>query len=116
MTGILNERYYFFIRYIGVRSRTVEDQQQESVLHVGGEGQVRETDERLEDWEAVKQDYKFNIGESVRWEYGSEKFRDCRIITVNDSNHSAEVSYTDEKGEEKTSRAGYLKLTKMQNL
>ena len=75
-----------------------------------------EYEERVEDWEAVKQDYIFDIGESVRWEYGTEKFRNCRIISLNDSNHSAEVAYTDEKGEEKTSRAGYLKLTKMQNL
>ena len=68
---------------------------------------------RLEDWEAVKQDYVFDIGESVKWNYSSTKTRECKVLSINNSSHVAEVKYWDEKGEERVSRVGYLKLTKI---
>ena len=66
---------------------------------------------RLEDWEAVKQDYIFETDEQVRWEYGKEKYRDGRIVAVLD-NRQVELQYTDEKGALKTAKVNVLQLSK----
>lgn len=99
LTNIYNETVYFKVHYLDIEIIDSYDYQ-----------------ERLDDWEAVKSDYIFELDDRVRWEYARDKYRTATVVAESNSNHQVALLYTDDKGEQKTSRVNVLKLSKQFNL
>ena len=96
LTNIFDEQVFFKVPYLEITIIDSIDYQS-----------------RIEDWDAVKQDYVFNVGEVVQWHYSSTKSFKCKVLSLDELNHVAEVEYKDEKGQTRVSKVGYLKLTKI---
>lgn len=67
---------------------------------------------KLDAWNVEVAKYKFTVGEMVSWKGKGSEMVNGEIVRLDDKTHQAEVKYTNEKGEEKVVKKGYLKLVK----
>lgn len=67
---------------------------------------------RLDAWNVEVARYKFTVGESVSWKGKGAEMVQGEVVRLDNKMHQAEVKYTNEKGEEKVVKKGYLKLVK----
>lgn len=65
-------------------------------------------------WDAKKADYQFNVGEKVQWEDKINGKSMGTILSLNNSNHSAQIEYRDSEGKLKKSNIGLLKLSRLE--
>ena len=70
--------------------------------------------ERSLSWDDIKADYQFNIGERVQWEDKKNGKSMGTILSLNNSNHSAQIEYRDSEGKLKKTNIGLLKLTRLE--
>lgn len=67
---------------------------------------------KLEAWNVDVAKYKFSVGEKVSWSGKGSEMIQGEVVSLDDKAHQAEVKFTNEKGEEKVVKKGYLKLVK----
>lgn len=67
---------------------------------------------KLEAWNVEVTKYKFSVGEKVSWSGKGSEMVQGEVVSLDDKAHQAEVKFTNEKGEEKVAKKGYLKLVK----
>lgn len=67
---------------------------------------------KLDAWNVEVSKYKFSVGEMVSWSGKGGAMVEGEVVGLDDKTHQAEVKYTNEKGDEKVIKKGYLKLVK----
>lgn len=74
--------------------------------------EANEHQSKLEAWNVEVAKYKFSVGEKVSWSGKGSEMVQGEVVSLDDKAHQAEVKFTNEKGEEKVVKKGYLKLVK----
>jgi len=74
--------------------------------------EANEHQTKLEAWNVEVAKYKFTVGEKVSWSGKGSEMVQGEVVSLDDKAHQAEVKFTNEKGEEKVAKKGYLKLMK----